>query len=88
MWMMTESFFDINEMLLTIVDIFQSNYDQYAKIDLILGQLPLFEGYRGEINLIIYDIMNNSIEAIQANENLREGMISITTWAEEGAIFL
>lgn len=79
---------DINRALATTLDISRHEYATVADIVTQFGELPLINGYAGELNHVLLNIVVNAAHAIaDANATTgQRGVITVSTRATERAI--
>lgn len=70
---------DVNRLVEDVAYIFRSNFMEVADITMSLGELPMINGNKSELSLILYDVMMNSIDAIKLLQDQSFGKIAITT---------
>jgi len=70
---------DINRSILTTLVILRSTIPYYIEIKPVLDKLPLLNCYPGKINQVFVNLINNSIQAINAKSKHDNEYVQITT---------
>jgi two-component system NtrC family sensor kinase len=70
---------DINKAVLDTLILLRSSIPHNIVVKPVAGKLPLLNCYPGKINQVLVNLINNSIQAINAKENQVNESISITT---------
>ncbi len=79
--------YDLNAGIESTLVIARNSYAGIARIEKKLGVLPTIRARGSEINQVIMNILLNAVYAVRTDGSGKEGVIRISTWSEDDAVF-
>lgn len=80
--------YDLNKSIENILLMMNSEIKYHAKIVKKLSELPLVYASEDEVNQVLMNIINNALYAIKAKKSEDLGTIIISTYTEQGHVFI
>ncbi len=78
--------FDINKGIIDILALTRHEYRLCANIKTALGKVPLFHCNPEQIKQVLFNLIINSVHAIQSQRRRSNGIITINTWFDSANI--
>ncbi len=79
--------YDLHEGLESTLLVAHNEIKHYADIERCYGPVPAIEAVGGEINQVLLNLLVNAAQAIKAKKAAARGVIRITTWSDDEAVF-
>jgi len=78
--------FDLNEGIRHTLSVAHNEIKYVADVLLDLGPIPLIEGFGGEINQVLLNLVLNAVQAIQGQQRAARGLITIVTRCDDANV--